>query len=349
VKELLKLSREEEERARRLHYEAFYVDTHCDTILSWMPPPELPVIIRKTLKGYRRRGFTERSGEGHLDLPRMLEGGVDCQVFAVYVAPVYHSSPLRQALRMIDAFYSELGKTDRAVPCTSYSEVMNALRGGRVAALLSIEGGEPLEGDLGVLRMLYRLGVRILTITHNRRNRLGNGCGEKGSKGGLSTFGVEVVREMNRLGMLVDVSHLNEPGFWDVIETSQDPVIASHSNARALCDHVRNLTDEQIMALAERGGVVGVTFVRSFLRKDPENASVNDVLDHIDHIVELVGVDHVGIGSDYDGIDQAPIGLEDVTKVLNITRGLVARGYSDGEIRKILGENFLRVFRRVLG
>lgn len=347
---LFKLSAKEEERALRLHRKAIYVDTHCDTIMSWMPPPRLSVVARKVLEGFKRRSLGEHSNAGHLDLPRMMGGGVDCQVFAVYVSPLYHSAPLKRALQMIDVFYSEMEKNaDKIAVCTNFDDIMKAHEAGKVAALLSIEGGEPLEGDLGVLRMLYRLGVRILTLTHSPRNELGDGCYERGSRGGLTTFGIKVVEEMNRLGMVIDVSHLNEPGFWDVVRISKSPVIASHSNARALCNHVRNLTDDQIEALAKKGGVIGVTFVRAFLRKNVEKASVVDVLDHIDHIVNLVGVDHVGIGSDYDGIEQPPMGLEDVSKVPNITRGLVSRGYSDKEIEKILGGNFLRVFRRVLG
>jgi len=326
------------------------VDAHCDTIKAWMPPPKLSVVTRKLLKGFKRRSLGERYNIGHLDLPRMVEGGVNCQVFAVCVSPLYRSAPLKRALQMIDTFYSEIEKNaDKIVLCTSFDDIKKTCEAGKVAALLSIEGGEPLEGDIGVLRILYRLGVRILTLTHNSRNKLGDGCGEDGSQGGLTMFGTQVIEEMNRLGMIVDVSHLNETGFWDVIKISKSPVIASHSNARALCDHVRNLTDDQIEALARTGGVVGVTFVRDFLNKDVEKASVIDVLNHIDYIVDLVGVNHVGIGSDYDGIENPPTGLEDVTNVLNITRGLVSRGYSDEEIEKIIGGNFLRVFRDLLG
>ena len=355
---MIALSKEEEEKSLALHKKSVYVDTHCDTIMAWMPPPELtwvwlpklPDEMLKSLKDIKRRSLSERSEAGHLDLPRMVEGGVDCQVFAVYVSPLYHTAPLKRALQMIDAFYSELNKnSDKIALCTGFADILRTHSEGKISALLSIEGGEPLDGDLGVLRMLYKLGVRLLTLTHSPRNRLGDGCGEEGSKGGLTTFGAQVIEEMNKLGMIVDVSHLNERGFWDVIKITKSPIIASHSNARALCDHTRNLTDDQIKALAESDGVIGVTFVRRFLGKDVDTVTVNNVLDHIDHIVKLVGVDHVGIGSDYDGIDQAPKGLEDVTKVPNITRGLVYRGYSNDDIEKILGANFLRVFRKILG
>jgi membrane dipeptidase len=213
--------------------------------------------------------------------------------------------------------------------------------------VLAVEGGEALQGDLGVLRILYKLGVRVLTLTHSIRNKLGDGCSES-SRSGLTQFGREVVQEMNKLGMVIDVSHLNEKGFWDVIKNSCDPIIASHSNARVLCDHVRNLTDDQIQAIAQTGGVIGVTFVRNFLSSIPEEASVETVLNHINHIEELVGAKHIGIGSDYDGMGPGPKGLEHVGKVKNITRGLIQHGYSDDEIKGILGGNFLQVFQRIL-
>lgn len=349
VDKIIELSKEEEARALVIHKRAVYVDAHCDSILAWLPPVRLPIAMRKPTEAPERRSLGERWKVGHIDLPRLMEGEVDCQVFAVYVSPLFHPASLRRALQMIDVFYSEVDKnSDKIALCTSFADILRTQNEGKISALLSIEGGEPLEGDLGVLRMLYKLGVRALTLTHSPRNRLGDGCGEKGSRGGLTSFGAQVVKEMNKLGMVVDVSHINEQGFWDVIKTTKSPIIASHSNARALCDHVRNLKDDQIKALAEKGGVIGVTFVRTFLSKDVEMVTVDNVLDHIDHIADLVGVEHVGIGSDYDGMGQAPKGLEDVTKVSNITRGLVTRGYSDNDIEKILGGNFLRMFKKIL-
>lgn len=340
----MKLNSETEKRALFLHKEALYVDGHCDSISTWMPP----VTMSRTELQYTQRNLGDRSQIGHLDLPRMMDGNVGCQIFAVYIHPIFHDAPLKRAIQMIDVFFSELGKNAKTITFNrTYGGILRTQDEQKIVAVLSVEGGEALQGDLGVLRMLYKLGVRVLTLTHSIRNKLGDGCSEI-SQSGLTQFGTQVVQEMNKLGMIIDVSHINEKGFWDVISISQDPIIASHSNSRALCDHVRNLTDDQIHAIAQRGGVIGVTFVRNFLSSKPEEASVETVLNHIDHIEELVGVKHIGIGSDYDGMGPGPKGLEHVGKVKNITRGLIQRGYSDDEIEGILGGNFLRVFKRIL-
>jgi membrane dipeptidase len=212
--------------------------------------------------------------------------------------------------------------------------------------MLSIEGGESIEGNLAALRMMYRLGVRMFGLTHNNRNQIGDGIGEARSKGGLTEFGVQLVEELNRLGVVVDVSHLSDYGFWDVMEVSQAPLIASHSNSRTVCDNLRNLTDDQIKALSESGGVIGINFWPPSLNEHEPN--LENALDHIDHIADTAGVDYIGIGSDFDGYDTPLQGLEDASKISNITRGLVKRGYSDAEIMKILGGNFLRVFHDVI-
>jgi membrane dipeptidase len=278
----------------------------------------------------------------------MMDGNVDCQVFAVYIPPIFHDAPVKRAIQMIDVFFSEMGKNSKTITFNrTHKGILKTQAEQKIAAVLSVEGGEALQGDLGVLRTLYKLGVRVLTLTHSIRNRLGDGCNES-SQSGLTQFGIQVVQEMNTLGMIIDVSHINEKGFRDAISISQEPIIASHSNARALCDHVRNLTDDQIQAIAQIGGVIGVTFVRNFLSSKPEETSVETVLNHIDHIEELVGAKHIGIGSDYDGMGPGPKGLEHVGKIKNITRGLIQRGYSDNEIEGILGGNFLRIFDRIL-
>jgi membrane dipeptidase len=309
-----------------------------------MPPVAMP------LRGlqYTQRSLGERSTVGHLDLPRMLEGKVDCQVFAVYIPPIFHDARVKRVIQMIDVFFSEIEKNSKMITFNrTYESIIKTQSEHKIAAVLSVEGGEALQGDLGVLRILYKLGVRLLTLTHSIRNKLGDGCNES-SKSGLTQFGIQVVQEMNKLGMIVDVSHINEEGFWDVINISKDPVIASHSNSRAICNHERNLTDDQIRAIAKKGGVIGVTFVRNFLTSKPEEASMETVLSHIDHIKELVGVKHIGIGSDYDGMGPGPRGLEHVGKVTNITKGLIMRGYSNDEIEKVLGGNFLRIFKQIL-
>lgn len=345
---MFKLSEEEEERALAIHRNSIVVDTHNDTIQDIMAGP-VPHAKEFSLK----RTLGEMSEVGQIDLPRIKEGGVDCLFFAMVVSrAIYGGRRLRRLLQMLDTFHSEVDENpDRIALATTHQEVMDVVRSGRVAAIISIEGGEVLEGDLGVLRMLYKLGVRSMTLTHFPRNELGDGSRDD-SGSHLTAFGGAVVEEMNRLGMIVDVSHINEIGFWDVMEKSRDPVIASHSNCRALCDHHRNLTDEQIEALARDGGVMNLSYCGGFIKQGVTRANLSEVslddwLDHLDHAVDLVGPDHVGLGSDFDGGCGFP-GMDDISKVPDITRGLVARDYSDEDIEKILGSNNLRVFKEVL-
>jgi membrane dipeptidase len=255
---------------------------------------------------------------------------------------------------LLDAFYRELDlNKDKLVLALNSKDILKAKKDGKVSAFLSLEGGEPLLGSLAALRMFYKLGVRAMGLTWSLRNELGNGCNEKKPTGGLSDFGFSVVNEMNRLGMIVDVSHLNDEGFWDVVEINQGPFIASHSNCRALCNISRNLSDDMIIALAKKGGVIGMNFLPFFLVPREEilsgkKATTKDVLNHINHIVELVGCDHIGLGSDFDGINSTPIGLENSSKIPNITKELYTFGYSDEEIQKILGGNFLRVINTII-
>ncbi|MBI1800205.1 MAG: membrane dipeptidase [Chloroflexi bacterium] len=296
-------------------------------------------------KGVRQLG--ERSDKGHIDLPRLKEGGVDAQVFACWVGGTKAVEPLKHFMVMADHFYQQLGKNpDTVVAATTTREIRAAKQAGKIAAVLGMEGGEPLEGELGTLRLFYRLGLRVVTLVWGGRNKLGDAVfGDSRATSGLTDYGVEVVKEMNRLGMVIDVSHLNARGVEDVLEISTMPIIASHSNARAVFDHVRNLSDDQIRAIAAKGGLIHSVF--TFLHQDRTKGSLDDVLDHMEHIMKLVGPDHLGIGSDLDGIQNSPIGLEDASKMINITRGLVARGYTIGAIRQILGENFLRVFAQI--
>jgi len=343
----IKLSGEREETAMEIHRKAIVVDAHCDTIGSWMETPSMPIFGVPTRRA-ERRSLGKRSEEGAIDIPRMKEGGLDCQVFAVWTAPAFYNAPLKRAVQMIDAFYLEVEKNlDSIAVCINHEQIMEAVKKGKIAAILSIEGGEPVQGGPGVLRILYRLGVRVLSFTHFPRNLIADGSGELRSKSGLTDIGAQLVEEMNRIGMIIDVSHINEPGFWDIIEMTKSPVIATHSNCKALCDVHRNLSDEQIEALAEKGGVMGMNYYRGFVEMDSNKANLDKLLDHIDHTVQLVGPDYIGLGSDFDGGGGLP-GLKDVTEIPNITRGLVARGYSDEDIEKILGDNFLNVFKRVL-
>ena len=334
-----------DEATLQLHKRATVVDAHIDTLLEIMVPPARPIKLPTPRK------FGERSSKGHVDLPRLLESGVDLQIFAVYIQPEYKiERALHRALQVFDRFYKELhDHEDKMMLFTKVSDVREAEKQGKIAAMLSIEGGEAVEADLGILRMLYRLGLRAMTLTWNERNQIADGAGEGRTKGGLTNFGVELVKEMNNLGMVVDVSHLNDAGFFDVIETTTKPIIASHSNCRAVCNHRRNLTDDMIKILADNGGVMGMNFAPSFVDENKENATLERVLDHVDHIVKVASVDNVGLGSDFDGIETTPKGLEDVTRMPYLTEGLLKRGYKEDDIRKVLGENFLRVFRQVIG
>jgi len=345
---MFRLTMEEEERALSIHHKSIVVDTHNDTIQDLMSG-QVPHGVEFTLK----RTLGERSIEGQVDIPRIREGGVDCLFFAMVVSrPIYRGRRLRRLLQMLDIFYSEIEKNSNEIAlATTYKDIIEIVNSGRIAAIISIEGGEVLEGDLGVLRMIYKLGVRSMTLTHFYRNELGDGSlFDSGSH--LSEFGVEVVKEMNELGMIIDVSHINETGFWDVMKITKDPVIASHSNCRALYDHHRNLKDDQIEALAKNDGVINLSFCGGFMKdvtskEELSKVSLDDWLNHLDHVINLVGPNHVGIGSDFDGGCGFP-GLDDISKMPNITRGLVARGYSDEDITKILGGNNLRVIKKVL-
>ena len=336
---MVELTEAEEERALRLHREALVVDTHCDTIMQLMPPRE------RDAPPPRRLG--ERSDRGHIDLPRLLEGGVDCQTFAIYTGRQENQPwALRTALQMVDVFERECADNEGLVHALSYDEILAASREGRVAALLSIEGAEPLMGDLGLLRVFHKLGVRMLSLTWNWRTPFADGVSASRAESKLTDLGVEALREMERLGIVYDVSHLSDSCFGDVADVKEGPFIASHSNCRAVCDHPRNLTDDMIKALADHEGVMGMNFAPAFV--DREKATLERLVDHMDHIVDLVGADHVGLGSDFDGIRSTPEGLEDASKMPNITRELVRRGYPDDDIEKVLGRNFLRVFKEVM-
>lgn len=246
---------------------------------------------------------------------------------------------------------------------TIAEDVLTAKKGRKTAIFIGFQNVAPLEGKLNMLEIYYRLGLRIFQLTYHFRNIAGDGGGER-TDCGLSKFGIALVEKLNEYGILIDLAHVGTKTSLETIELSKDPVVFSHSNARALVDIHQNHTDEEIKALAEKGGVIGITGLpRLFSNED--KCSINDMLDHIDYIVKLVGVDYVGIGSDFaegwaeslerrirlleiDGkIYKWPIGFETVTKFVNIAKGLVARGYSDQEVKKILGENFLRVFKRV--
>lgn len=317
--------------SEQLHKNSIIVDAHCDVL---------------TAMEREKRSLGKKSGTGHVDLTRLKQGGVNVQFFAAYISPVYIPRALTRALELIDHFYAELEDNAQEIMLVkNFLGIQEALAQGKIAALLTIEGGEALNGSIEVLRILYRLGVRCLTLTWNNRNEIGDGVCEERTKGGLTRFGEEVVREMNQLRMLVDVSHLSVAGFWDVLEVSNWPVIASHSNCRKLCDHPRNLTDEQIKSLAAAGGVIGLSFYPEFIQA--VEPSLDKLLDHVEHIAGVAGTDCIGLGSDFDGFQDTLFGLEDVSRLPVLTEGLLRRGFAGEEVQKILGGNFLRLLKNL--
>lgn len=327
-----------------LHRDSIVIDTHCDAIGA-------------VIAGQRRLG--ERSELGQFDLPRALEGGLTAEFLAIFFDPKNPGCGTKQMLRYVDTFHQEVEAfSDMAIPATTAVDIRRAKAEGKVALVLTMEGAEALEGDLASLRVCHRLGLRFLGITWNRRNEAADGVGEDRTGGGLSRFGVQLVEECNRLGIVLDLAHLAPAGVRDVLELSQAPVVVTHGNCHALWPqdrqvpwpHRRNLTDDQLVAIANNGGVVGVTAVPAFLGEDEKHGQLSAMLDHVDHMVKVMGEDHVGIGMDFDGVRDARVaGMEDASKLPNFTRGLAERGYPPKTIRKILGENFLRVFEHVCG
>jgi membrane dipeptidase len=284
----------------------------------------------------------------HLDLKRLLATGQRVQFFAAFADPVkYMNNTLSRVLSILDVVCEAEEKyRDKIAVCRNASDIDLALARGKVAALLSVEGGECLNGDLAILRQLFRLGVRSMLLTWNYRNLLADGAQEYYGSG-LSAFGRKVVAEMERLGMIVDVSHLCEASFYDVLEISKKPVIASHSNAKAVCDNIRNLSDCQLASIKANGGVVGINFCPSFLN-NTDNTSVDDIIKHIEHICSVTGEDHIGIGSDFDGIVQTPLSMEGTQCIPALFERLAQLNYSDTFIEKFAGLNFLRIIRQIL-
>lgn len=233
----------------------------------------------------------------------------------------------------------------------TYEDIIRITGEGKLCGLIGIEGGTAIGDDLERIKEFHALGVRYIGLTWNNSNLIASSAKdetERGKQGGLTEFGTSVIRKMNEIGMLVDVSHLGENSFWDVMEISTDPIIASHSNCYSINPHYRNLTDEQIKAIAEKGGYIGINFYDKFLVKSG-GADIDNIISHIDHIRDLVGIDCIGIGADFDGGITPPSGLEDVTKYPELTARLLQRGYSKDDVVKILGGNFLRVYKQVCG
>lgn len=322
--------------AERLHRESIVVDTHSDA-------------LGFVINGERRLG--EKSDKGQFDIPRAIEGGVTAEFLAIFFDPRSPGSGNHQLLQYVDAFQREVeANPETALQATRADDIRRAKKEGKVALVLTMEGAEALEGSLAALRVCHRAGLRFLGITWNRRNEAADGWGERRTGGGLTEFGVSLVKECNRLGIVLDLAHLSAGGVKDVLELSEAPVVVTHGNSHSLWPRWRNLTDEQLIGVARTGGVVGPTAVPAFLGEDEDRAPLSALLDHVDYMVRLIGEDHVGIGMDFDGVhDHRVVDMEDVSRLPNLTAGLLERGYSESTIRKILGENFLRVFKQVCG
>ncbi|MEZ5357526.1 MAG: dipeptidase [Candidatus Zixiibacteriota bacterium] len=366
---------------KRLHVDAFVVDLHSDT----------------PLRMKRGVDFAVRDTAGHMDIPRLQEGGIDLQVFACWIStetPLDSCKP--KTVELIETLVSQVkANPDKIEICLTAGDAERIVDGGKIAAFIGIENGVAIANDLANIDYYYNRGVRYMTLTHTASS---DWCISSADTApafhGLTDFGRDVVRRMNDLGMIIDVSHAHPDAVDEVLKLTTDPVIASHSCVYALCEHDRNLTDSQIVAIAENGGMIGINFYNAYLSQEwkekseslydqfapeikkirdkyPEDDSaryiatmdywrehahplmdsivvdVNTVVDHIDYIVKLVGADYVGFGSDFDGVPSLPRGLQDCSMVPNITAELVNRGYNKKDIKKILGGNFLRIFRKV--
>jgi membrane dipeptidase len=318
-----------------LHRDSLVFDAHTDTLI-------------RISQG---ANICQRSDEGHLDLARMRQGGVDAQFFSIWMNASYRGrSAISHTLTLIDRLVKNFDDCpDQVGLALNAGDVERLNREGRIAALMGIEGGHAIGGDLSALRTYYRLGVRYIGLTWSNTNEFADASEDRARWNGLNDLGREVVREMNRIGMIIDVSHLSDRAFWDVTEVTSQPVIASHSSARGVHHVVRNMSDEMLRAVAANGGVVCVNFYSRFLSPDPGRAPFEALIDHIDHMVRVAGADHVGLGSDFDGVDSLPLGIDDVSDMPKITEALLARGYPPEDIRKILGLNLLRVLREVTG
>src|SRR5580704_317026 len=363
------------DRARKLHFSSIVLDTHDDTTQRFFS---------------KSFDIGKRNPDGHIDIPRMREGGMNAIFFSIWIDGRIMGPPsIQKALDQIDAVHENVNKYSKDMAfCRTAEEVRRAHAQGKIAALIGVEGGHMIGNDIRMIRIFSELGARYMTLSHFYNDEWADSSTDKPAHNGLTDFGKEIVREMNRQGMLVDISHVSDKTFYDALEISKAPLIASHSSCRALCDHVRDMNDDMIKALAAKGGVIQINYEKSFIdqaykdayakasggvvqhldelkkkcgddgecferemKKDEEkliaggklpHVTWEKVIEHIDHAVKLVGADHVGLGSDFDGANM-PEGLEDASKLPKVTEALMRKGYSDADIRKILGENTLRV------
>jgi membrane dipeptidase len=378
------------QKAAAIHDKILTVDTHID----W-PSHQ----FRDTSFSPRERHDPGKFGSGQWDLPRMKEGGLDAAFMSIYTSQgprtdEGHANAKERALKLIEITKKMAAdNSDLAEIALTPEDAYRLEKAGKRAIFMGMENGYPIGKDIANVKMFYDLGVRYITITHTRNNELGDSStDDKKEWNGLSPLGEQVVKEMNRLGILVDISHVNDDLFWDVIALTKAPVIASHSSARALCDHARNMNDEMLKAVKKNGGVVQLCLLGEYIKKMPPNperdaalaplrpqlraarrgelneaeaqkvwaeyqalnekfpenrASVKDAADHIAHMAKIMGVDHIGIGSDFDG-GGGLIGIDDVSAMPNLTKELLRRGYAEKDIRKIWGGNLMRVFSEVI-
>ncbi len=365
-------------RARKVHQRAIVVDTHIDVPASHARDVSYNV--------------GERHSDGHVDLPRMKEGGLDAAFFSIYMsASVTGPEAVKRSLELIDWTRRQVARNSASASlATSVADIRRAHQQGKLAILMGMEGGHMIDDSLSALRAYSELGIRYLTLTHSRSTSWAGSSGEAEKNAGLTDFGKDVVRELNRLGVLVDLSHVSDQTFYDALAVTSAPVVLTHSSCRALGNHPRNVTDEMLGALAKNGGVIQITFVDSFISQELNDAeaairperqariaelqkqfpgdegrvrdetrkisreyksrlpkvSWEKIIEHIDHAVQVAGIDHVGLGSDFDGADM-PEGMEDVTRLPKISAALLQKGYSEKDLEKILGENLLRVMAQV--
>ncbi len=372
--------------AAAIHQSALIIDTHADT-------------PQRFLDENFDIGQNTPVSEGHIDLGKIKQGNLGAEFFSIWVEPEFKGHYAKRAMDLIDSVYHQAAQhPDKMTMAFTANDIVRAHQQHKFAALMGIEGGHAIENDLHLLRDFYRLGVRYMTLTWSNTNEWADSSGDIPDvphHNGMTNFGKEVVREMNRLGMIVDISHVSDATFYQAVSTSQAPVIASHSSARALTDHPRNMTDDMLRAVAKNGGVVMVNFYSAFIdenyRKtslDPEKIKQRDeevdafkkahahpdgspvtydeyaplekkwaaqfprpplksLINHIDHIAKVAGIDHVGLGSDFDGVTSLPEGIDSVADLPKITQALLERGYTAEQIHKILGGNFLRAMREV--
>lgn len=325
------------------------IDMHCDTVMALMKGEECL-----------------RESKNMIDLKKMQEGNYMLQCFAMFVPYVSRNneekySPFEVCNKMIDKYYLEIEKNkDLIAPAFTYQDIENNIKNNKMTALLTIEEGGVCLGNIEFLRNFYRLGVRMMCLTWNFKNEIASPnidyfkidretIKKEGVKpnteDGLTEFGIEVVKEMNRLGMVIDCSHLGDKGFYDVIKYSSKPIVCSHSCSRSVCNHVRNMTDDMLYKLKENNGVVGINYCHAFIKEDESIASVEDVVKHIVYIRDLIGIDYIGLGSDFDGIGNENIELKDASMMGKLIDELKKQGFSEEDIDKICFKNVLRVFK----